>query len=786
MTPDRIAAILLGSAETTFVASALLLGQYALGWVFVRLPGLRTPNTIAFNIAAGLAVTTGICWYVYAALGALQGALPAIATCSFVALAFVPILEVRSVSDGDGGRLFDSPLTGGIVTLVCILFAVSIFYHAISPTGETAAVVLGNNDTYAWALAADRIRSVVSDIHGATPFWQRVLPDAAGTQQILALLARIRGTTAFEALPYFHITVTSLICLATYELCRAIGRLKPVLAFLVALGTSTSTFYFYIYLNGFFGQLVGTFAALAGIGTALWGGLELVGSRSRRLVTRVFAISFPTAVIFTSYQSGFLPFAVLILCTSGAIVFAVNRPRGFRAALRPVLETIAAPTLLAVAAIAILFPEIADHVVSRTWSVAAAGAGWPIPIIDPRHFVGLSWFGRFGEGRGTLPYYLIFWVDAGLLAFALRRGQQTEQTRANAGALAAFLGFVFLYLLAYALKGPIYQVWKLAAYTVLPLGFVPLGALLALPAAWPARKLAGGWRIILPTAAAVIVILSLTTWVLDGRPASLASLTANLRALSAAADQSEGVVLDMPPYRDTMVAMNLLHPHGPIVPLQISYLPATAPGDPVLSQPGFTVIHSAACAEQRVALAGDLPPAPAGSDRYMAEPWAATGGGAYYAFGTSTCIGGTSFAILDTGLSGAEPWGRWSSAPEAALKLSGFSGQPLIVKIRMQPFAVGGHAKRLGVAVNGRSYGMIITARPGILMLPVPAWLNDKPEITLAFSFPDHIKLTELDPNSSDTRDIAFGFVDLLITTTVDEAPTNPGVLQATFREFPG
>ncbi|MDR2613068.1 MAG: hypothetical protein LBG06_09700 [Deltaproteobacteria bacterium] len=310
--------------------------------------------------------------------------------------------------------------------------------------------------------------------------------DGFGTQILFAMYASARGLPAYLAAPGFAILLLAWCGAGVYLLSHRLAGLPRALAWLASLGVAGGALFRFLACYGSTAQLAATVAYLAALPAALG---DPAAAPSRRAgFLRLF---FPLLFIFSCYQAGYLLFAAIAAGASWlASRFREASPQarlsrgignggrdggallGIRDAAWPVL----AATLLAAAA----SPQLAWQVIARTLSAAFQQEGFGVGLLDPALFTGLPLAGGtpFGLWADVRPSAWAVFLAAlgGLGAIALGRrgsGFPGADGAALKAAACLFAAFLAAYLAAFALNGDVYQYWKFASMTALPVSFLP-------------------------------------------------------------------------------------------------------------------------------------------------------------------------------------------------------------------------------------------------------------------------------------------------------------------------
>jgi hypothetical protein len=375
---------------------------------------------------------------------------------------------------------------------------------------------------------------------------------------------------------------------ATFALIRKSSDLGFGLSLLLTLGLILSWLPNYLVTYGMFGHLLAMTAFITALEQLVpdhkenWSGPQ----PNRRLL-------FPLLVLYLSYQGGYLP-SVLLLILFGALqTFGQTSNRSFlKRSFNSLLQGFR-PVFIVTLILIIVMPGIFSHMLERLMEIATQTSGWTLPLFNPLIFSGLPYYPpdfyynihRTETNQISLCFYILFILFVLSLLFFLMKQKglplvskkinsppdlsaalaKKDESRSQAAVMAltgVFLFSLIVYLAAFLTYGNVYKTWKFAAYTVLPLSFLPLTLFFALLAKYLThrRKLI---TVLALTLAAGFPIQFVGTKVTDipekyFRMVSASSLVSILSRISTDIPRDSTVIVSMESWsRNLMAAMVL-------------------------------------------------------------------------------------------------------------------------------------------------------------------------------------------------------------------------------------
>lgn len=755
MLAETIGASLYSSMVMSIAISILAGGFYLLGRAIFGLLRLSDVSSSSIAIGTGMASVTFFGWYVYR-LGMPLTIF--IVSVFFISAAFFVLTLIR------GG-------TVGLVVRPNSIYALPFFSLAFSLQALIAFNVtnnpigtMGNNDIYDWSILAEHLLGApgydnVFTADGRSAQQNRI--DSFGTFFIFSICAKFINTSTLEASTFFTVLCLSLIGLSIFDIVKRSFGFKDGISFGIALLVSAGSFFFYITYNNFYGQLLATFFYLTMIGGLLH--IAMINSENGQIsfFKRVALPVFSLIGILIVYQSGFLVFTAFSVAF--CVIYAI-----FCNSLRDGLESIMKrarfllfPFVCGILLALIILPELAMHTVQRTITVKNSLDGWPLPLISPVYLFAIPVLKSFPLLIGSLFQYMIV-LGVAVFVFIFAYLASKRQSTEIASRLLVFVIFFGLslttYLLAFYLKGGVYQVWKLAAFVVLPLSFIfYVSCTLILQES----KIFGGLfrKLVLP------FIICGCVFVVKISPAKLEmrSISYKIEQLKAAKrvlhdNGIENVVLYAMSYGETMMAFNILSNNFKLFPLVQTYVhPVNVSLVQQLNQAKTRVLVDSKCFEGNVGQVGSGGYKIISFDEMLA-------GSSKHFFGEENvhCTTTTAVRLLD-GFSVREAWGVWTIGNKAHMLIDiplALVGSELNLMFEVRPF---GESQTVVVKIGGYSENLDIKQATNISIV-VPSKISSQKQLSLNFYIDHPISPSSIDHASTDTRLLGIGFINLNVS----------------------
>jgi len=669
-------------------------------------------------------------------------------------------------------------------------------------SSEVAPGVVGNNDVYFWAASADQLlgRFNFGNILplGEAIWHSNLKADSNGTYLAIALTSVQLGRSAFEVTPLFMGAVITWTGMVVAELVLFIFSVRRSTSLIVAIIVVYGSFFHYITYNYFAGQILATFIFL----TLLHVSLVLYSDDAKQSLLSVAVKLFPLlALLLIAYQSGFMMFfCALLLYVS---IISSNKSVTRVEAVSHVKKVLISMSLGLLFAF-LCYPLVIGYLYRMTTYVSSVKGGWKLPFLGGFYLFNLP-IPIPLSGRSLLLSNTALSMGSLLVAvttmfFLIRKITRLRDHYKLQNARVVWLsGIVFLialtgYVLAYSIKGDAYQVWKLAAFTVMPISFIPIsvltiwlfGVFSLVEKSRDGRSYAiGDWRAtdqfalsvarpIMLGGALISVVICLIGFSYFSSGVSDLGVFNNLKNISGQLKGAKTIILDLPPYRETLIAFNVFSRDYTLIPLGESYLPK-ADIKAANFSPETKWITTGRC--NRILRGGAQglnlgKESDDGQDNRYAvfENPVTTGGsiiGAYtFEKGGGACLLGNSLTIA-SGLSGAEPFGRWSDGKEVELYFQvpdPLRGRELMLRFGISPFLVAGvHAQVVTPYLDGKKTQDTVLSKPGVLSIRLRKDDTNKARVNLTFKISDPVRPSDLNIESLDTRLLGVAFENMII-----------------------
>jgi len=666
------------------------------------------------------------------------------------------------------------------LTLISAIFfsfnLITLHTITVSPGGGI------NSDLYYWAANADQYLGKFSFNnllpHGQEHWTYSIFEDDyAGTYLSIALTSVLINlkSPALVIMPIFAGTIISWIGMTLLELSAYIFSLRKVAAMIVALCVISGSFFHFITYNYFSGQLIATFVFLILLHTAL-----ILYKNNEKSPLEIALKLFPlTALLLSVYIRAFFVFisiiSIFILTT---ILF--NRLSTISKKIYEVKKFLSS-VILSILFSFLSYPIMAKYIYPATVCASQSNlcsatffANWPLPLLNVFYLFSLPIPFPLSADSPLLShiYLSLFSIFLGaLIMFTLIKKTSFDQKSSKPGTECiytsgiAFTITLLLYLCAYAIKGNIYQVWKFAAYTILPLSFIPISILLM----WLLKILSNTQRLIV--AALTIFFLIIATSMSNGRNDFL-----TLNAFQAIENQlkdTKSIILDLLP-RDTMIAMNVYCKGHILIPLSQTYLPPEKLDSINLNSNTKWVtteycFNLATNSSREKISATEKNNGPDLSykivDNSSLTNFPVVGMFSFEASG-KRCLLGNSLNVI-SGLSGEESFGRWSNAKRVIMQFqvpSILQDRELILKFSINPYLPTNQSNQIVTTyINGKKASEVAFDKPGLLIVKLDKAQTRKQKINLIFKISNPVRPHDLDSNSADTRLIGIAFTNLII-----------------------
>lgn len=620
-----------------------------------------------------------------------------------------------------------------------LLFFISIVFFIFNLIILKSTAVIPshvyNNDIYYWLYNAGQILGQVN-LANILPLKALALPDifykeTIGVNLAIAFLGVSLHKLVFLASPIYLGIFFSWISITMLELLTLLFSLRRKPAIIIALIVTCGAFFQFFIYAFFASELYSIFTFL----NLLYISFSQHLNHKRFSFLAVALKLFPLlSLLIIGYQAGFIPFffafvidtIILVLGTSLSLSQVVVQ-------LKKILLSILMAFILAI----LCYPNIIPYLCQRILSAATGPAGWPFPLFNVFYLFSLPFplplsvalSKVFPVLSNTTISFISIVIGLVTMFFLIKRISQKKFPDSNIRIIWSsgmmFTVAILLYLLAYTIKGDIYQVGKFASYTIMPISFIPI----AIGAIWIRNIFSKKeqmqsnkfYSCFLPLAA--IFALSVSFLIMATHRISGENDLTVFNELRSFSDQLNGVktlILDLSPYRETMIAFNALSKKYTLIPLNQTYLPTAIPkGSDLNAQTRW--ITTQKCAK----LLGyfskvDNPSSYAVIDAApMASSSSKVGGYLYGADGGS-CLFGNYLTVLH-GLSDPEVLGRWSNDQEVTFIFhvpDALHGRKLKFRFNLIPFLGSTvHSQTVTAFINGKQVSNTIFTAPGSLIV---------------------------------------------------------------------
>lgn len=664
----------------SFTVFLLSFSLAALGHRMARLLSWPNPSfATAIVYALSLIVFLGF----YAAIGHFSVAtvFTIIAVLSFFLLVF-DVTRVFFLKNKRHKSPMSDYVTKNARPLWCILCVVFIFNLISLHSPIVATGVVGNNDMYYWMHNAGQfiMQSNMAHVLPLQQAWPSLpLPDAAGIGLLIGFFSVVFHSPVLAVSSLFLGAIISWIAIVMIELVTSLFALPRIFAVIAALIVICGVFFQYITYEFFGAQLCATlaFLSLLSVFFAMNTADEEVSVSQQSL--RLFPL---LALLAISYQAGFVPFfAAWVLYGFMLILGLATNRRNAVNVFKKLMAVMALTLVLAV----LCYPTAAVYLLKRMLMTANAANGWPMSLLNVFTLFSIPY--PFAINRGFDPLYgrvglSLFSILVGLFTMMCLVRSLKQPSRRIEAAAYVFLLSVTLYLVVYAVNGAAYQTWKLASYIVMPISFIPI----AIFAVWILEKLSRRmlYVVAIPLVLASSMLLMVMAYYSNG--ISKQKTLINLQQINHTLKYTEKVILDMPPFADSMMAFSVLSREHLLLPLSPTYLPEVVLNKEDLT-PDTTWVTSAQCVslfQTARQVATNSSPA---TTEYAVFKDALFLGGYLFDTNNQACMLGRALSV-ESGLGDPTPIGRRSSGQHVSFRLSlpaAVQTQNLLLKFKLHP-----------------------------------------------------------------------------------------------------
>lgn len=546
---------------------------------------------------------------------------------------------------------------------------VSSLYSYVAHGSNIA--LLGNNDLFNWYAVASHFSGNgnyfnMAPIAEASFNGAMLHTDGFGTDWFLVFAAfGVRETILSSQVAM--IILGSWVALSLQDQLDKItpdGSIYKIILTSFVVGTPL---FVYIVFNGFFAQLLGTVAGIQIIS----GVLEVYLKPSLSLFRRFFIFFVPSAFLLLAYQSGFLIFqitgfglAVFISLSGGDVSGKVQLFGG-------IAKKILLPGLLVAICSYMLMPEMVNYLIERTIQVSSISAGWPLPPFIPE-------FIRHHFSVFSIPIQVI--IVYGGLTFFVQLIALLIYWRFTTGRLQRVLfggSFWFSVLIviyfAWFISGKTpYQNWKYASFILYTLGFVYLApfTIFRYLMKTDLRNFLKSQKVVclgLVLVAAIFILGSISYLIkYHKRVVIFDQNVIDLVRLKKSIPLGGPVILDLPPFGYSMLAMQVLSKFNPLYPVSQTYISPVSQAEISRLENPLLLQQKTDCYQKRIYDAlYESPHYILGYEKIDGKHFGDDQ--IHYDF-SKNCL--PSWLALETGFSGWEPWGRWSDGGAAKARIA--------------------------------------------------------------------------------------------------------------------
>jgi hypothetical protein len=630
-------------------------------------------------------------------------------------------------------------------------------------SNQVAPGVTGNNDIYFWSACADQLLGKFNfgNIipNGLTIWNSNLAPDSFGTYITIGFTKVLLKphSLAFETLPIFMGAITSWTGLIITDLVLLLFPLRKIYAVIVASLVLFGGFFHYIEYNFFASEILETFIFLC----ILYHNLNIYLKNKKLSLLSVSIQTFPLiALLLVVYQSGFFVFFCFVLLYITIISFnkLKTKKENFSQMKRIFLSL-----LLALVLSFFCYPRIAIYFFHQTLAVANVTGGWQLPLLNaiqllslpsPFSFQKMSSLSQthtlFSAASLTITLAVMFYLIHTLLGRKI--SSRYIQTIFNSS--IAFTVGLLLYFFAYLVKGEAYQVWKFSAYVIMPISFIPISVLVIWLKHFSTQTIEW-WAFIFS-----IVCIIISSYTSSG--ISDLNILKSFETVSPQLKESETVILDLPPYRETMIAFNAFSKDHKLIPLHDSYIPKAMINTIVLNS-DMKWITTQECIKT-------LPYIDAKIKKYINEYVVIRSpsvGSYFFGVAGGGCLLGNFLQVV-SGLSGEEASGRWSDGKEVKLYFqipNEFYGKNLTLKFNLAPFLPPGTlTQTVTTYVDAKQSSTVTFDHPSALVVFLNSNETKKTGVNLTFKISHPTMPNNINRNSQDYRLSGMLFSTMTVT----------------------
>lgn len=748
---------------------AIVFFLYVLG--VVSFPSTRINNTKETYqaVAIGAAIATLWCWY---GIKLNYPLLPALLVLFWLTVILAAFRIVRSGINS----LFSSGFVKGSVQLLVLysfFYALIYSFFPMGPWSEYLPLArMGNNDIFNYINYASYLQRLgESNIPGYSFIDNAMLiyEVCPAVYYALAGMAKFFGDeTLWSAMPTLFGVVALIACVFVHFSRWVFGISKPLAVGISAVLISGS-FFRYIVGNYFLSQLIALLVVLLLLAkTSEW----LASSGSIKKTSMVLTFAPYHILLFFTYPPIFviglgLQLSYVFLFS----LFSVSHQQGVKLLIRALIKMMLpwlTITLICVAIACLVDPFRAFKILKFMFLLAKPGvAGWPLPMVSPIAILGFPGPFTINHQAAQLPVAVLFIATIVITGFfSLFHVKATNFARALFA--LAVLNFA-AYFMFWLYSGPTYQQWKLASYLLFPISFVAL-----IPFAIVVQKVCQQYMSLNSAQTEKFALLLLCFifvmgnrvysrywWPPIDRPALSYS---NLRVLDAMGGWNEAYI-QMNGFSNTFMPVYFVR-NKKLHLLSRSYYPDTKLDASDISTKKPLFIEGESCSLD----AGHIPIEGVGCLLLVPPSFEP---GSTYVFSKNI------LGLEALGLSGIEPWGRWSDGNFVDIQLvlnpkDWGARETGYINLEVRPL-LSGKITSQDISISWGKGRSVRTSVQNAVWISLPYGEEDWQvgqlnKLQLKFDLPGATAPKDIDPNSGDTRKLALGF----LTISLSEKPMGP------------
>jgi hypothetical protein len=366
-----------------------------------------------------------------------------------------------------------------IIVPISISLVMSFCFSFLGITSELEPWLSGNMDYYLWIIMSDYWLGIFDPAKYAISDFAAHLRnmDAFGSDIFFGYFVSSLSKTSFMGSPAYLIAIYSTIGSFIYLIVNRILKLDYRLALLISLFMVLSNFMIYLGICGLFPHLLALFCYLNCVYVVLQ-------NESKTFKEYTISLIPPILLLYLSYQAAFLIFMFLLFCFLCINIYIqkINQDGNPSTTTLFLIKRHILPFGTAIIISILLVPQIFGIFISRSILSLSQGASYGLGLVDPFLFSGIPLYNEsldLQSSNSNIASYLIFAIVLLVIYVVNRRfiRQKNILDEHQIHLKAILYMFIFsigIYLIVYGIIGDKYQVWKFAAYSILPLSFLPI------------------------------------------------------------------------------------------------------------------------------------------------------------------------------------------------------------------------------------------------------------------------------------------------------------------------